>query len=84
MLLSDLGIAAERRPGLGAGIEEWRRFARRLRGAQCPVVAFVPYGEQRWPAALRRAIAMVPWDRATNVSRVRQLLGYGLTVAGAP
>jgi hypothetical protein len=82
VLLSDLGIARKRQSGTGASVEEWQQFALLVCDANCPVIAIVPYGEARWPRQLRRLIAMVPWDRSTSVSTVRQLVGHGLEVAG--
>jgi len=82
LLLSDLGIgrspfgaAAE-----AAGVEEWREFAALLRRTGCPLLAFVPYPPSRWPSALGREMHMVQWDRATNVTTLRRLVGRVLEV----
>lgn len=80
VLLTDLGIARERDLTVGAGPNEWLQFAGLLRGAGCPVLAILPYAEHRWPTQLRHGFSMIPWDRSTGVSRVRQLIGHGLEV----
>lgn len=81
VVLTDLGLARRHRPDIGATEDEWLRFAKLLRGTECPVLAILPYGQRRWPAPLRRAFAMLPWDRGTSVSLVRRLLGHGLEVS---
>lgn len=77
VLLTDLGIAGQRLPGLGATVEDWLRFARTVRNAGCPLVALVPYAVRRCPPPLRSALHLVPWDRRTTVSAVRRALGHG-------
>jgi hypothetical protein len=74
LLLSDLGIAStdNRRP---ATLPEWLAFARQVRMAGCPLIAFVPYPRPRWPSALCHAIRILQWDRATGVAAVRRALG---------
>lgn len=78
VLLTDLGIASKRQPGVGVGALEWLGFAKRVRGAQCPVLAIVPYAKERCPAELLEHISVLPWGRSTTVSRVRQMIGHGL------
>jgi hypothetical protein len=74
VLISDLGIASVPLDP-GAGPAEWRDFVARLRARGNRVIAFVPYGQRRWPVLLRRLIGIVPWDRRTSVQSVRRLLG---------
>jgi hypothetical protein len=81
LVLSDLGVA---RPALdeeSALPHEWLRFAAEAVAARCPVVALVPYPPRRVPAALRRVMHVVPWDRTTTVADVRRILG-GVMKAG--
>lgn len=73
VLVSDLGIAHVPFEST-ASPEEWARFVSRIRAAGNPVVAFVPYAPSRWPAALRKQIAMIQWDRRTTVQSVRRAL----------
>lgn len=73
--LTDLGIGAR---GYGARPVhplEWIAFAERLRRAGCPLLAFVPYAPERWPAGLDRAFHILPWDRGTSARTVRRALG---------
>lgn len=83
VILTDLGIAAQRQPGIGVGVSEWLGFAKRVRSAQCAVLAIVPYAKERCPAELVAHISVLPWGRATTVSRVRQMIGHGLRADGA-
>ena len=72
-LVSDLGITQvpfEQTPAT----EEWANFIGRIRAGGNSVVVFVPYGPERWPAALRRQAALVQWDRRTTVQSVRRAL----------
>jgi hypothetical protein len=74
-VLTDLGVT---RPAFSlepAPPAEWLDFAAQARGARCPVVAFVPYSPDRVPLALRRAMAVVHWDRSTTATAVRGQLG---------
>jgi hypothetical protein len=76
LLLSDLGIGSSFDfDGVPLGV--WIEFVNRLRKAGSPVVAFVPYSPQRWPAALRRSAALICWDRPTTPSLVRRRVGIG-------
>jgi hypothetical protein len=77
VLVSDLGIVRvpfEETASAG----DWLRFATRLRAGGNPVVAFVPFGPARWPQALARTVALVQWDRTTNVQAVRRALRRAL------
>jgi len=71
LLLTDLGIGRPRLSDERAGVAEWLRFARLLEKANCPLVAFVPYGASRWPQALTRYMTIIQWDRKTTASTVR-------------
>jgi hypothetical protein len=70
VLLSDLGIATVP-VETSATADEWRRFIARIRARGNPVLAFVPYGRARWPAALRNLATMLTWDRKTSIQAVR-------------
>lgn len=68
LVLTDLGIGGppvhpERsRPG------EWVALASWLRRRSSPLIAFVPYGQNRWPDRLRKVMTIVQWDRSTTVA----------------
>ncbi|HYC88687.1 MAG TPA: hypothetical protein VEO54_05715 [Thermoanaerobaculia bacterium] len=73
ILLTDLGIgrmplAPWTTPG------QWLSFAAALRKRGVPLVAVVPYGRERWPAALRRVIPIVQWDAGTTARSARRAL----------
>jgi len=81
--LTDLGIGAR---GYGARPVhplEWSAFAERLRRAGCPLLAFVPYAPERWPAGLDRELHILPWDRGTSARTVRRALGKALRLPGS-
>lgn len=74
LLLTDLGIG---RPALSderAGAMEWFNFAQIVRKAKCPLIAFVPYGESRWPQKLRGHMSIIQWDRNTTANSVSNSL----------
>ncbi|TMC21181.1 MAG: hypothetical protein E6J34_10400 [Chloroflexi bacterium] len=75
LLLTDFGIGQPMFSTDAASISEWLDFAQKVQRAGCPLVAFVPYAPDRWPYHLRRCMAMIQWDRKTNVSTVRRLIG---------
>ena len=80
VVLTDLGIA---QPSGIAGLataSDWKRFAQLLARAHCPLLALVPYPQRRWPAALRRHMDIVQWDRNTTASVIRHVIGSGLKV----
>ncbi|MHA3700895.1 hypothetical protein ACXR2U_01810 [Jatrophihabitans sp. YIM 134969] len=62
VVLSDLGLLTP--DGFNP---DWQRFVRLCHEARCPVVALVPVPPHRVPAAVRRVLAVVHWDRATTV-----------------
>jgi hypothetical protein len=71
LLLTDLGIG---RPLLDPGWtepDEWLRFARAVRRADCRLTAFVPYPPARWPAQLARELTIIRWDRSTSAATIR-------------
>jgi hypothetical protein len=53
--------------------DEWLAFAALVRHAGCPVTALVPYGSDRWPDSLRRALPIVAWDRTSDVRSVQRI-----------
>lgn len=70
LVVSDLGAA--RGSGTRRAPEaEWLAFAAQVRRAQCPLLALVPFPRHRVAPALRRAMAVVTWDRGTTTGRVR-------------
>jgi hypothetical protein len=83
LLLTDLGIGRVPLGTRTAGTAEWLAFIARVRRAGCPVVAFVPYRAARWPRALRGALPILHWDRATSARSVRRVVGQGLAPPGA-
>jgi hypothetical protein len=76
LLVTDLGAGPS-----GAPVSEWLRVAAILRRAGCPAVALVPYPPTRYPLRLRRAFALVLWDRPTSVRAARRATGGVLEVA---
>jgi hypothetical protein len=77
VLISDLG--AVRVPlEQSATSDQWLRFASRIRANGNPLIAFTPFGERRWPPLLRREMAILRWDRRTNVHAVRRALRRSL------
>jgi len=79
-LIGDLGIGQAAWLPPPAPPARWRDFADTLRRRGCPVVAFVPYPPDRWPAGLRRVIAIIHWDRPTRTSAIRAAVGRRLEV----
>jgi len=75
LLLSDLGIGRSLAPSSRAPSAEWVSFARSLVNRLCPIIAFVPYPESRWPGPMARNIWIIPWDRTTSVKTVRRAIG---------
>jgi hypothetical protein len=71
LLVTDLGVGGPvlrpRRPRS----QVWAQFAQALRRRDSPVVAFVPYPPDRWPAGSARPLAVVEWDRTTTLTTVR-------------
>lgn len=84
LALTDLGIAER---GFGARPvrpDEWRAFAEELHRSGCPLLAFVPYGRERWPAELTGVLKILPWDRTTSVRTVRRAIGKALAAPRGP
>lgn len=68
LLLSDLGHLQPPLPGRHhSSPASWLPYLRRLREAGCPVVCLTPYPAEEYPAAVRRAVALVPLDRRVSV-----------------
>ncbi|WP_437552575.1 hypothetical protein WME97_14885 [Sorangium sp. So ce367] len=67
LVLSDLGIG-------GRALDEvdpttaWLDIVAIVERAGCPLVGFVPYPRERWPAALVGRMALLTWDRTTTVA----------------
>jgi hypothetical protein len=67
LMLTDLGIAA---PPFGIDVSspnEWITFAGYVHKSGCPLLALIPYRQERWPDVLRDYIKMVQWDRKISV-----------------
>ena len=78
--LTDLGIG--RPPGSQerSSARQWLELAQVLRRRRCPLVAFVPYGRQRWPAILKKDLTIVHFDWTTNSGSLAALAGKGLSL----
>lgn len=74
VLVTDLGISRQSATVADRADEkEWLEFAGVVERALCPLVAFVPYGQERWPRSLARRMNIVHWDRSTSVATVGKL-----------
>lgn len=83
LVLTDLGLATPLFDDEPATVEEWLELALMMRRAGCPLVVLVPYPPKRWPAKLRDALLLLPWDRDVSVGNVRRRVGRrGLTIQG--
>ncbi len=69
LALSDLGLGG-RPPGRPDLVPRWCELADQLRSAGRRLVVLVPYPEDRWPPAVARSLALVAWDRRTDVGDV--------------
>jgi hypothetical protein len=74
-LLTDLGVTHPAFSLEPASPSEWLDFAVQAQRARCPVVAFVPHSPDRVAPALRRAMAVVHWDRSTTATSIRGQVG---------
>jgi hypothetical protein len=80
LLLTDLGIG---RPLLNddrAGIDEWLLFIERVKKAKCPLLAFVPYAQSRWPPELASRMSIIQWDRRTTAVTISNKLKHAREV----
>jgi hypothetical protein len=82
LLLTDLGIGRPEGLRARAGAQEWLAFTDAVRKRNCPVVALVPYPPARWPAALRKQMTIIQWDRPTSASLVHARVGKGHDTRG--
>jgi hypothetical protein len=73
-LLTDLGLCRGAPATERADEAEWVEFVEAARRANCPVVAFVPYGPSQWPRALARRLTLIHWDRATTAATLSRTL----------
>jgi hypothetical protein len=80
VLATDFGAGARPAAQDQAPYSAWLDFSNRCREAGCPVVAFVPYGRERWPRGLSRRFSIIHWHPRTRASHVRRALGCGLKV----
>jgi hypothetical protein len=72
LLVTDLGIADLPRDEVGVEPVDWIGFGQRAREVPCPVIAFVPYRNDRWPNELEHMFRIIHWDRATTVSELHR------------
>ncbi len=77
VIVSDLGIGGNLRTTGRTPVREWITLARRARGVGCPVIALVPFGEERWHPELVRAITHIHWDHRMTAGDVRRAIGPG-------
>ena len=77
VIATDFGIGARIAARDRVSPRSWLDFERRARAAGAPVVAFVPYGRERWPTALSRRIHLIHWDQRTRASHITKLFGCG-------
>ena len=82
LVLSDLGIGGPEHNLNRALPEDWKEFYACLEPQKIPLIAFVPYSNDRWPESLRQKITSVQWDRRTNVATIKRLLRMGSGIAG--
>lgn len=80
LALTDLGIGNSVSFAERTKARDWLEFSDMLREHGCPLIAFVPYPESRWPDALRMTIKILQWDRPTNASAVRRAIGQALRI----
>ena len=73
LVVTDLGVSRAA-PGIETGTtEEWLRFAGMIRRDSCQLVTLVPFPARRVPAALRRAMTVIPWDRSTTPGMIQKI-----------
>jgi hypothetical protein len=77
VLATELGIGALPGARDRASTSAWLDFAREVRTAGCPLVAFVPLPPARWPVRLARQVTLIHWDPRTTAGAVRRLVGAG-------
>ena len=68
LVVSDLGLGPEPTLATTPATWEWLRLYRLAQTARCPVVALTPQRAADVPRVLRRAMAIVEWDRATTAA----------------
>ena len=66
LAVTDLGLGGHR-AARAETARSWLEFADEVAAAGSRLVLLVPYPAARWPAVLRRSVAIVRWDRATSV-----------------
>jgi hypothetical protein len=71
LVLTDLGLGGPQAQPDRASAAEWIRYARGAARAGSPVIALIPYPPGQARQAIRRRIAVAPWDRA-SVSAVQR------------
>jgi hypothetical protein len=73
VVVSDFGLTRRARLRGGATVEGWVRFAGAVNESGCPVLGILPVAPRRWPAALRRAINLLRWDRGATAGLARHV-----------
>jgi hypothetical protein len=82
LLLTDLGICKGGEPHERANVAEWLEVVHVTHTAGCPLVALVPFPQQRWPEALQEVLPILQWDRQLSLRDVRQRLQKRRALSG--
>ena len=77
LAVTDFGIARGSEQDNRTFVKDWLKLSNRLAVQHSHVVALVPYPRARWPVGLSPAIALVPWDWATEIGYVRNVCQRG-------
>lgn len=73
LLLTDLGVGSNSISSERIMPAEWLSFADTVRKAGCELVALVPYPITRISPMIRRAFAVIPWDRTTTTGIAQRI-----------
>lgn len=82
VLATDFGIGAHTAAHKRVSTQTWGQFLAQAGDHGSPVVAFVPYGRERWPRSLTRVAHFIHWDPHTRASSIKKLFGIGHEVDG--
>lgn len=66
LVVSDLGSSESHAQSIPVNAEAWVRFAGELRSRGNPLAVLMPGSPARLPAAMRRALTLIRWDRGTG------------------
>lgn len=81
LLLTDLGIGQPPFSKDPANVGEWIEFINTIKRNKCPLIALVPYRNNRWPIQLKPLLHIIYWDRSTRLLEVRRQIGSGHIVS---